>query len=338
MEGVSRIQALDRNTGNQVWSYLPNPVGLLFTPVATTGPSGNPRLLFYAGDGVTTTLHCIEDVGASATPIWQTPVPMGINILASPTLFGNRLYGIELGSDFVVQVAAYDTLTGARLWSQPLNIGTGVVAPVAVDRSTGVIYVATDNSLYKFGMDGTPQWQLAVRCLSGISVDSATHNLFCTIALPSGCGDFVSFDAAGNRRWSIANRYGICTAQVSPVRGPTPVIGDNRVYVCSGPSPSTHLLISFMLEVDPATGILTRGLAFPYLTPQGLAERPKDMVLTSNGILFFQTFNGTLISMDLASGALQHIVAEPNPGGTPALCVDQNALYWQSDGTLRKLN
>ena len=205
--GDGAIHAIKPQTGEKVWSF-----SVSKRAVNTgVGVSGNTVYVSHGDENLTgNELGLVAAIDGAQTGDIKTTkwAVRGVEMLYSPPIVdGERLYQIDGGST----LNAFDTSTGALLWSQRLG-NAQKAPPVFAD---GKIYVGTDNGLFFIVRPLADRAEILSRVQLPASTNSCcgsegtSEQVLAGAAISRGRVFFVSSDAV----------YAIGSRQPRPVSG-----------------------------------------------------------------------------------------------------------------------
>ena len=205
--GDGAIHAIKPQTGEKVWSF-----SVSKRAVNTgVGVSGNTVYVSHGDENLTgNELGLVAAIDGAQTGDIKTTkwAVRGVEMLYSPPIVdGERLYQIDGGST----LNAFDTSTGALLWSQRLG-NAQKAPPVFAD---GKIYVGTDNGLFFIVRPFADHAEILSRVQLPASTNSCcgsegtSEQVLAGAAISRGRVFFVSSDAV----------YAIGSRQPRPVSG-----------------------------------------------------------------------------------------------------------------------
>ncbi len=253
-----------------------------------------------------------------------------------PTIVGDVvLIGSGSGAELPTargRLTAYDLATGHKLWSTPMTPsggeGGGVLAPATVDRAQGLVYVGTGSSY------GTPVGTAPGTC-SLVALRLRDGKIAWSDQVYPGDTHGFDFNSApvliGPRLLAMTNKDGIwawdrqthrrlwhrrltpatdSTGAAGPTTGPEggPIATDGkRIYVLSNDNDAGNAVAA---ALDPWTGRPIWRRRIPTFSFTAIA--------VGGGRVFTSGADGTLRTLDAASGQSAGSAALGNPSTAPA--------------------
>lgn len=239
-----RVVCLDLNDGQVLWNKQvhegapESSIHMKNTFASETPVTDGERVYAYFGNlGV----YCLtvegEPVWSQRWPVYKTNSGWGTG--ASPVLHGDKLLVLNDNeeSSFLV---ALDKLTGKELWRTPRDDKSGWSTPfVWTNPIRSEIIASGDGKVRSYDLDGHQLWEIGNMSRNAIPTPFAKDDLLYVTSghvmnkfkplmaiRPGAKGDITLADD------KTTNDYVVWCQKTAAPYNPTPVLYDNKVYVC----------------------------------------------------------------------------------------------------------
>jgi len=324
-----KLYALDRNTGQQLWSFPPDAVTGDFS---STTPAVANGIVYFGVNRFGTVVFAVN--AASGAEIWRHNGPVA-NIVSSPTVIDGRVYAAFTNGS----IRALDATSGQIIWSVTADQGA-YSSPAIAD---GRLYIAIHNrgllaldantgaTLWLAPMPG-PQWSspavdngrvfvgsrddhklYAFDAITGVTLWTATTNDWVqtspavadgVVYIGNNAGNVYAFNAeTGNLIWQ---------SPVSPgfIIFSSPAVANGVVYIASSlDAPATHF-DGKLYALNASTG----QVLFSHVVSEGTGEARwvNASPTIDDGVVYIPNYSdGTVAAFGLNK-------ATPTPTPTPS--------------------
>jgi outer membrane protein assembly factor BamB len=338
------LYALDRNTGQLLWSFPPDAITSDF---ASTTPAVANGIVYFGVNrsGLGPVVYAVN--AATGQEVWHHTGPLA-NIVSSPTLENNRVH--VAFTDGTIE--ALDAANGDAIWSV-IHPGGAYSSPAV---SGGRLYIAihnqgllaldadTGSQLWLAPMPG-PQWSspavengrvfvgsrddhklYAFDAVTGQTLWTATTNDWVqtspavannVVYVGNNAGNVYAFDAAtGNPVWQRAISPGFIIFS-------SPTVANGVLYVASSLDASATHFDGKLYAVDAATGdVLFNDVVS---LGQGEARWVNASPTVENGVVYIPNYSdGTVAAFGLSTSTpsptpTATLTPTPTPIATPSV-------------------
>lgn len=324
----SGLVALDRATGNSVWTFAPP--GEVFTYAPACEMNGSGTVVYATGRLVQATtdlvVHAIRDAGVPV-PLWSQTFP-GHYINSDLTLSHGSLFfngGVIASTRELICLQASD---GSLRFRFDLQGQVSNLAKPAVHAAHKRVYVGSSAALFCINDAGQEVWRVSGNYGESVVLDEA-RNLLYTTHYHSGSTSLLCFDAGtGALRWDSR------TVTSAPSMGlVSPVLANGVICAATREVLTGRLLIS---AFHPESGVLVWERPVPESPSSGSQHAVRGMVATANGLLWGKSEDHfsqpTYIwALDLSTGGRRRIEdIGPLGGNATGLSCDENGIYVQA--------
>jgi outer membrane protein assembly factor BamB len=325
-----KLYALDRNTGQQLWSFPPDAVTGDFS---STTPAVANGIVYFGVNRFGTVVFAVN--AKTGAEVWRHSGPIA-NIVSSPTVVDGRVYVAFTDGT----IRALDATNGQILWSVQQDQGA-YSSPAIAD---GRLYMAIHNRgllarnaetgafLWLSPMPG-PQWSspaiengrvfvgsrddhklYAFDAVTGMNLWTATTSDWVqtspavangVVYVGNNAGNVYAFDAAtGSLVWQRAISPGFIIFS-------SPTVANGVIYVASSLDASATHFDGKLYAVDAATGDVL--FSDVVSLGQGEARWVNASPTVDNGVVYIPNYSdGTVAAFGLSTST-----PSPTPTATP---------------------